>query len=84
MGNVASNQLSAGAVIPVHQLETVTGPSLSLPAAGTTHDRHQELADAGITEVAFSRSHFHSHADDQWSVDEVLEIQRSRGTWGVS
>lgn len=77
MGNVTSSQLSTGAVIPARLLETITGRSLSLPAAtGTTHvqfrrfagcpicslhlrsfaDRHQELADAGITEVAF----FHS------------------------
>src|SRR6516225_909320 len=64
----------------MRRLETITGQSLSLPAAaGTTHlqfrrfagcpicslhlrsfaGRHQELADAGITEVVF----FHSSAE---------------------
>jgi peroxiredoxin len=77
---VTSNQLSAGAAVPVRRLETITGQSLSIPAAaGTTHlqfrrfagcpicslhlrgyaDRHEELADAGITEVVF----FHSSAE---------------------
>lgn len=195
MGNVTSNQLSTGEVIPPRRLQTITGQSLSLPAAGTTHiqfrrfagcpicslhlrsfaDRHQELAGAGITEVAFFHSpaealrgyqtllpfavvadpdkvvyrefgvetslravadprswssafrgyraklghrndpnysgvgsndgtthlglpadflidadgtvvavHYGRHADDQWSVDELLQIQRSRGGRSVS
>jgi len=193
---VTSKRLSAGATIPRRQLETITGQSVSIPAAaGTTHlqfrrfagcpicslhlrgfaDRHQELAHAGITEVAFFHSsaealrgyqallpfavvadpdkvaysefgvetsvravadprswssafrgyraklghrndpdyagvgsndgtthmglpadflvgadgtvvalHYGRHADDQWSVDELLDIQRSFGTSGAS
>jgi peroxiredoxin len=194
--SVISKRLSAGAIIPRRQLETITGQSVSIPAAaGTTHlqfrrfagcpicslhlrgfaDRHQELAHAGITEVAFFHSsaealrgyqallpfavvadpdkvayrefgvetsvravadprswssafrgyraklghrndpdyagvgsndgtthmglpadflvgadgtvvalHYGRHADDQWSVDELLDIQRSFGTSGAS
>jgi peroxiredoxin len=77
---MTSSQLSTGAVIPVRRLETITGRSVSVPAAaGSTHlqfrrfagcpicslhlrsfaDRHRELDDAGITEVVF----FHSSAE---------------------
>ncbi|WP_407688883.1 peroxiredoxin-like family protein [Mycobacterium sp. HUMS_1102779] len=80
MKRPTSDRLSTGATVPVRRWETITGESLSIPAAsGTTHlqfrrfagcpicslhlrgfaDRHAELAGAGITEVVF----FHSPAD---------------------
>lgn len=77
---MTAHKLSAGAVVPAQELESITGKSVSVPApAGRTHlqfrrfagcpicslhlhrfaEGHEQLTSAGLTEIAF----FHSTAD---------------------